>query len=76
MKRNQAGTFVTCWTLSYMNVSSRLLHFIPSPSARMFVWLFSLTALIMMGFILIMRHSQRVQIVHHNFNMVADHLKT
>jgi hypothetical protein len=59
-----------------MNVSSGLLHSIPDPSARMFVWLFSLTALMMMGFLLITRHSQRVQIVHHNFNMVADHSKT
>jgi hypothetical protein len=59
-----------------MSVSSGLLHSILDPSARMFVWLFSLTELMMMGFLLITRHSQRVQIVHQNFNMVADHSKT
>jgi hypothetical protein len=71
-----AGTFVTCETLSCMNLSSRLLHSIPDPSPRLFLRLFVLTAIMMMGFLLIMRHSQRAQIVHHNFNMVADHSKT
>jgi positive regulator of sigma E activity len=37
---------------------------------------FFLTALMTMGFLLITRHSQRVQIIHHNFNMVADRSKT
>jgi hypothetical protein len=62
--------------LSCMNLSSRLLHSIPDPSPRLFLRLFVLTAIMMMGFLLIMRHSQRAQIVHHNFNMVADHSKT
>jgi len=71
-----AGTFVTCETLSCMNLSSRLFHSISDPSPRLFLRLFVLTAIMMMGFLLIMRHSQRAQIVHHNFNMVAVHSKT
>src|ERR1700730_12947125 len=74
---HQAGTFVTCGTLNCMNVSLRLLHSIPDPSARLFAWLFFLTALMMMGFLLIVRHPQRVQLVHvqYNFNTVADRSK-
>ena len=55
-----------------MNISSRPLHSISEP---LFRWLFVLTAITMMGFLLIMRHSERVQILHHNFNMVTDHSK-
>jgi hypothetical protein len=60
-----------------MNVSSQLLRSLPDPSARLFAWLFFLTALMMMEFLLIVRHPQRVQLVHvqYNSNMVADRSK-
>jgi hypothetical protein len=60
-------------TLNYMNVSSQLLRSLPDPSARLFAWFFFVTALMMMGFLLIVRHPQRVH-VHYNY-MVADRSK-
>jgi hypothetical protein len=54
-----------------MNVSLRLSPAIPDPSARLFLWIFVLSATVMIAFLLVMRHSQRAQTVHHNFNMTA-----
>jgi hypothetical protein len=59
-----------------MNISSWHLHSIPDPSARLFQWLFVLTAIMMMGSLFIMRHSKHARIVHHEFNTVADRSKT
>jgi hypothetical protein len=57
------------------NISSGLLHSITDPSARPFVRLVVLTAIMMMGYLFILKQSQRVQIVQHNFSMVADRSK-
>jgi hypothetical protein len=51
------------------------LHSITDPSARPFVRLVVLTAIMMMGYLFILKQSQRVQIVQRNFSMVAERSK-
>jgi hypothetical protein len=64
------------WSKVFLrNISSGLLHSITDPSARPFVRLVVLTAIMMMGYLFILKQSQRVQIVQHNFSMVADRSK-
>jgi hypothetical protein len=72
----QTGTFLLRETLRRMTISSWSLHSIPDPSVRLFQWLFVLTTVMMMGSLLIMRHSQHARILHHEVNIVVDRSKT
>ncbi len=59
-----------------MNLFSRLLHSIPDPSARLFLGLLFMIALMMMGFLLVTRHSHYNRMTHHQFEMIDNHSKT
>jgi hypothetical protein len=62
--------------LKCMIISSWRLHSIPDLSPGLFQWLFVLTAVMIMGYLLIMRHSQHARIIHPELNTVADSSKT
>jgi hypothetical protein len=73
-RRPPGGQIQPCRKLSYVNISSRLLSAIPRPSVRLFLGLCFLSALMMIGF-LIIRASHDDAAARHSFDTSVHHSK-
>jgi hypothetical protein len=73
--RTESSRNIQPWgKLSCMNTTSPLLSAIPRPSLRLFLGLCFLSALMMMGFLMI-RSSHDGAVVRHSFNTSVKHSK-